>query len=50
MLFLWKNVRAVLCILVYLSFRLILLSNISIVVIYLVMNAIPFMLCFLSVM
>ena len=39
-----------LCILVYLSFNLILLSNILIVGIYLVMNGIAMILCFISVM
>ena len=46
---LWKNVRAVFCIFVCLSFILILLSNILIVGIYFVMNGIPIKLCFISV-
>ena len=50
MFILWKNAKAVLCILVYLSFILILLSNILIVGMSLVMNGIPMILCFISVM
>ena len=50
MLILLKTVRAVLCILLYLSFMLILLSNKLIVGLYLVMNVIPIMFCFTSVM
>ena len=44
-----KNVKTVFCILVSLSFMLILLSNILIVGMYFVMNGIPIILCFLSV-
>ena len=47
---LWKNVKAVLCILLNLSFILILLSNNLIVCMYLVMNGTPIVLCFISVM
>ena len=39
-----------LCILLYLYFILVLLSNIMIVDMYLVMNGIPMILCFISVM
>ena len=47
---LWKNVKAVLCILLYLSFMLILLLNILIVGTYSVMNGFPMILCFISVL
>ena len=46
---LWKNVRAVFFILVYLSFIWILLFKIFIVRIYLVKNGISILLCFISV-
>ena len=46
---LWKNVEAVFCILVYLSFIFILLSNILIVGLYFVMNGSPIILFFISV-
>ena len=49
MFILWKNIKAVFFILVYLSFILILLSNILIVGMYFVMNGIPITLCFISV-
>ena len=45
-----EEVKAVLCILVFLSFILILLSIILIVGMYLVMNGIPMIMCFISVM
>ena len=50
MFILWKNVKAVLCILVYLFFILILLSSLLIVDMYLVMNGIPIILFFISMM
>ena len=50
MFVLWKNVKAVLCILVYSSILLILLSNKMIFGMYLVMNGIPMIVCFISVM
>ena len=49
MFILLKNVGAVLCILVYISFILILLSNLLIVDMYILMNGIPMILCFISV-
>ena len=50
MFILLKKNEAVLCIPVYVSFILILLSNILIVGMYLVMNGFPMILCFISVM
>ena len=50
MFILWKNFKAVLCTLIYLSFKSILLSNILIVGMYLVMNGIPMILYFISEM
>ena len=49
MFILWKKVKAVSCIFAYLSFIIILLTNILIVGIYFVMNGIPIILCFISV-
>ena len=46
---LWKNAKAVFCILVYLSFTLILPSKILIGGMYFVMNGIPIILSFMSV-
>ena len=48
MFILWKNVKTVFCIFVYLSFTLILLSSILKVGMYFVMSGIP-ILCFISV-
>ena len=49
MFILLKNVKAVFCILVFLSVILVLLSNILIVGTYFVMNGIPITLCLISV-
>ena len=49
MFILWKNVNAVFCNRVYLSFKLILLSFVLTVGIYFVMKGIPIILCFISV-